>query len=460
MRDTRVLQVGLQIALLLAVGLTIAFVVNNVRSNLQASNIPMGWSFLQQTAGFEISEGVGYDPTETYWQAYLVGVRNTLRVVAYGIVLATIVGVFAGIARLSSNWLVRSIATVYVETIRNTPLLLQLFFWYFGVMMLLPDIKDAANVGDYAVISIRGVAVGWFYLSETGRAWFWWLLAAAVVAAVTWYIQRRRLNAMGRLNSALPMALLAFLVTAAIGYFVTWRTAELPPTVTYELRRGDRGNLFVDGNANGEYDRETDQPMRRVSVGLLSSSGAVVGEALTDEEGAFRIEEPAEEGTSLTWTTPPPVVYSAPALQGFNVRGGRTFSPEFTALLLGLVLYTGAFIAEIVRAGVNSVPKGQWEASRAVGLSASDTLRLVVLPQALRVIIPPLTSQYLNLTKNSSLAIAVGYPDLFNVSMTIMNQSGATVQMFIILMSTYLIFSLITSLFMNWYNKRIALVER
>jgi general L-amino acid transport system permease protein len=154
------------------------------------------------------------------------------------------------------------------------------------------------------------------------------------------------------------------------------------------------------------------------------------------------------------------VVYSPPELQGFNVRGGRTFSPEFTALLLGLVLSTGAFIAEIVRAGVNSVPKGQWEASRAVGLSAGDTLRLVVLPQALRVIIPPLTSQYLNLTKNSSLAIAVGYPDLFNVSMTIMNQSGATVQMFIILMTTYLIFSLITSLFMNWYNKRIALVER
>ena len=166
------------------------------------------------------------------------------------------------------------------------------------------------------------------------------------------------------------------------------------------------------------------------------------------------------EGTSLQWEDPQVLVIDRPVRQGFNFIGGTRMTPEFAGLLLGLVVYTGAFIAEIVRAGINAVPKGQWEASRALGLSGPTIMRLVVLPQALRVIIPPLTNQYLNLTKNSSLAVAIGYPDLFNVSMTILNQTGAEVQMFLLIMATYLSFSLITSLFMNWYNRRIAFSER
>jgi general L-amino acid transport system permease protein len=162
----------------------------------------------------------------------------------------------------------------------------------------------------------------------------------------------------------------------------------------------------------------------------------------------------------LTWEAPGLIVIDRPVRQGFNFSGGMRMTPEFAGLLLGLVIYTGAFIAEIVRAGINAVPKGQWEASRALGLAPATILRLVVLPQALRVIIPPLTNQYLNLTKNSSLAIAIGYPDLFNVSMTILNQTGAEVQMFLLIMATYLSISLITSLFMNWYNRRIAFSER
>jgi general L-amino acid transport system permease protein len=200
--------------------------------------------------------------------------------------------------------------------------------------------------------------------------------------------------------------------------------------------------------------------MRYIPVTLLDEGGNEIATVTTDGNGEYRFLDLETEGVSLIWDTPQPLYYSQPTLVGFNFRGGMTLSPEFFALLLGLVIYTAAFIAEIVRAGINAVPKGQWEASRALGLTANQTLRMIVLPQALRVIIPPMTSQYLNLTKNSSLAIAVGYPDLFNISRTIFNQSGAAVQVFMMIMATYLSISLLTSLFMNWYNQRVALVER
>ncbi|MEZ4831725.1 MAG: ABC transporter permease subunit [Caldilineaceae bacterium] len=215
----------------------------------------------------------------------------------------------------------------------------------------------------------------------------------------------------------------------------------------------------MDTNADADFTDGVDRLLAYVPVTLLDAGGAELGSTITDGDGEFRFFE-LPEGIALRWETPAPLVMSRPQIQGFNFRGGLSLSPEFFALLLGLVVYTGAFIAEIVRAGINAVAKGQWEASRALGLTAGQTLRMIVLPQALRVIIPPMTSQYLNLTKNSSLAIAVGYPDLFNVSRTMFNQSGAAIQVFIMIMSTYLTISLLTSLFMNWYNKRVALVER
>lgn len=458
--DTRVLQALAQILVVVALVAMLAFLANNVSTNLAASNIPFGWTFLRQAAGFEIAEGPAFDPTESYWRAFITGALNTLRVVSAGIVLATLLGLLVGLARLSTNWLVRTISGAYVEIVRNTPLLVQLFFWYFAVILQLPDIKNNISLGDFLILSNRGMALGWLDLSQTGRVWLIWLAVALVAAVVADRMRRRQLDARGKINSSLPAGLAAFVLVAAVGYLASSYTARLPEGVAYELRRGDRGTLFVDANNNTNYDAGVDEPMRRVSVTLHGEDGAVLGAELTDTDGSFRFVDLEAEGTALTWETPTPLVYSAPLLQGFNVRGGRTFSPEFTALLLGLVLYTGAFIAEIVRAGINSVAKGQWEASRAVGLSAGDTLRLIVLPQALRVIIPPLTSQYLNLAKNSSLAIAVAYPDLFNVALTIMNQSGAAVQMFLVIMATYLSISLVTSLIMNWYNKRVALVER
>ena len=218
--------------------------------------------------------------------------------------------------------------------------------------------------------------------------------------------------------------------------------------------------IFADIDGNGAFDLGIDRPLAYVPITLYAGDNQVVATGLTDGDGAFRFTDLPAEATRIEWTTPAPLVISEPMRQGFNFNGGISLTPEFAALLLALVAYTGAFIAEIVRAGINAVNKGQWEASRALGLNTGATLRMVVLPQALRVIIPPLTSQYLNLVKNSSLAIAVGYPDLFNVSRTIVNQTGAEVQGILLVMATYLTFSLITSLFMNWYNKRVSLVER
>lgn len=459
-RDTRILAIIAQIVFALVIVLILGFLIRNMLVGLRASNIPIGWNFLRQEAGFAIAEGPTFNPSDTYLQAYLVGVANTLRVAASGIVLATLVGLFVGIARLSNNWLLRTIAGGYIDLIRNTPLLVQLFFWYFAVILKLPDVRTSIEIPGIGYLSNRGTALTWVYLSEVGRGWLYWLLAALIVAVVVGILRRRQLNQQGRVGTTLTWSFPAFLIIAVVGYFAVDATASLPSNVAYELRRGDRGTLFVDANGNGRFDAAVDRPLARVPVTLLDADGTELGTVATDTMGEFRFFDLEGEGDQLRWDVPAPLVVSTPVIQGFNFRGGLSLSPEFFALLLGLVIYTGAFIAEIVRAGINAVPKGQWEASRALGLTGTQTMRMIVLPQALRVIIPPMTSQYLNLTKNSSLAIAVGYPDLFNVSRTIFNQSGAAIQVFIMIMATYLSISLLTSLFMNWYNKRVALVER
>lgn len=458
--DIRFLRILAQAVLVALVGAFLWIVFGNVSANLASSRIPFGFSFLGSTAGFSISEGMPFNPQMSFGRAFLVGVVNTIRVAVIGIVLATLLGFFVGIARLSTNWLVKTIATWYIEILRNIPLLVQLFFWYTAVVLRLPSVDNALRVGDFFWLSNRGMALAWLYPSQIAGRWLLWLAAGVILAVLVWLWQERRQRDAGEVRGKWLSVLLAFLIPAVVGYFVIQSTAALPDNITYSLSRGDRGTLYIERNNNTRYDPGVDQPMVYVPIKIFSASGEELGSELTANDGTFRFFELAEEGVTLTWETPSPLVYSEPILQGFNVRGGRTFTPEFTALLLGLVVYTSAFIAEIVRAGINSVGKGQWEASRALGLNAGQTLSMIVLPQALRVIIPPLTNQYLNLTKNSSLAIAVGYPDLFNISLTIMNQAGATVQMFLIIMATYLSFSLLTSLMMNWYNKRVALVER
>lgn len=463
-RNEKTLAIIAQAVFVVVVVLVAWFLISNMQARLLAIKGTAGlrFNFLNTAAGFQIGEGTTLTPEDTYARAFVVGIINTLRVTLIGIVLASLLGLFAGIARLSNNWLLSRLAGLYIEIIRSTPLLVQLFFWYFGAILALPDIDTPQDLAGLAILTNRGIAVSTINLSATGAPWLWWLLAALIVGVGGTLFRRYQLRQMGRVGSGFGRGLLAFALVVVIGYVITDFTATLPANTAYELNRGDRGILFVDNNGDGVFDEGQDTPLQFVLVTLLEENGETLATTRTDSGGEYRFYAlPDEvEGASLQWQTPELLVLDRPVRQGFNFIGGTRLTPEFAGLLLGLVIYTGAFIAEIVRAGINAVPKGQWEASRALGLSNATILRLVVLPQALRVIIPPLTNQFLNLTKNSSLAIAIGYPDLFNVSMTILNQTGAEVQMFVLIMAAYLSISLVTSLFMNWYNTHIAFSER
>lgn len=378
-RDARVLAVAGQIVFVLAIVLLAALAYANMMRGLERLGLRLQLGFLSLEAGFGISEGIAYNPGDSYGRAFVVGVVNTLRVSVAGIILATVVGLLVGIGRLSSNWLIRFLSTVYVETFRNTPLLLQLIFWYTGVILKLPPVRQSLSVADRVYLNQRGVFLPRPVPSETFALWAW-TLVACVAAAAAVYAWRRRVA----------------------------------------LREDRPGFPFA------------------------AAAGVLVA------------------GAAISWFALPsaPLEWQVPVLQGFNFRGGIQLSPEFAALLLGLVLYTGAFIAEVVRGGIQSIPKGQWEAAQSLGLRPGMTMYLVILPQALRIIIPPVTSQYLNLVKNSSLSTAIGFPDMFNIGVTIMNQTGQSLPVFGLIMATYLSFSLVTALIMNWYNRRFRLVER
>jgi len=377
--DVRLLRLLGQALFLLVLVAVAGFLYANIRTNMARRGLSLGYDFLAVDSGFFIGEGIPFHPKDPYWYAFLVGVVNTLRVALVGIVLATVLGLFMGIARLSSNWLVNKIASAYVEIFRNTPLLVQLFFWYSAVFLMLPRVRESVALPGGIYVSNGGVVLPWFTPAEGFEIWVRWLAIGALLAAIVYALRRRWLKQVDRPGFPILWALPVFIGVAILGWFLSPQA---------------------------------------------------------------------------------PLKADLPVLGRFRFEGGLHLTTEFSALLLGLVIYTGAFIAEIVRAGILAVDKGQKEAARALGLGSGQVLRLVVLPQALRVIVPPLTSQYLNLTKNSSLAVAIGYPDLFHIAGTILNQSGHAVEMISIIMASYLIMSLTTSLFMNWYNIRVRLVER
>jgi len=368
---------GLALALLLGFG---AFIVGNTVANLSKQGIASGFGFMGTTAGFGISMSlIEYAEEHSYFRVFIVGLLNTLLVSAIGIVLATLLGFVLGIMRLSPNWLVAKVAAVYVEVVRNLPLLLQIFFWYFGILRQLPGPRQSVALFDSVFLNNRGLFTP-EPVPEPGFA-------------------------------AIPGALLVAVVVS-LGL------------ARWARRRRDR----------------TGQPFHTVYVAL----GLLIGLPMLAAAAA---------GFPLRW--------EYPALEGFNFVGGMELIPELVALVVALSTYTAAFIGEIVRAGILGVNRGQIEAAQAVGLRRGPMLRLVVLPQALRIIIPPLTSQYLNLTKNSSLAAAIAYPDLVLVfAGTVLMQTGQAVEIICITMAVYLTLSLTISLFMNWYNRGIALVER
>ncbi len=379
LNDPKIRGILFQLVVVAALGALVWWIVGNTIDNLQRSHIASGFGFLKGRAGFDISDtAIEYSSDSTYARAILVGFINTLIVAACGIVTATIIGFLLGIGRLSRNWLIRAICTVYVEVFRNIPPLLVIFFWYFGVLSVLPLPRDSIHLPFGSYLNSRG-----FYLPKAVWGEGSWLIAVA------------------------------FAVAVAMAWFVARRARQ---------RQMATGQQF---------------PVLWTSVGLIAGLPLL----------AFALS-----GFPLT--------FDMPKQSTFNLTGGFQVKPEFLSLYLALSFYTAAFIAEIVRAGIKGVSRGQSEASAALGLRPAQALRLVIVPQAMRIVIPPLTSQYLNLTKNSSLAIAIGYPDLTATTGTVLNQTGQAVECVVIMMVVYLAISLVTSAFMNWFNAKMALVER
>lgn len=448
-RNTRVLAVVAQIAF---AGLIAGFgwlLWSTMQQNLLKQGIPISFTFLQQPAGFGIAEGPAFDPAQSYLRAFGVGIVNTLRAAIIGVILATLLGIAIGIARLSGNWLLSRLATLYVEAFRNVPLLLWLVFTYAAIRETLPRLREGLSLfGGLVLMSNRGVALVWPVPSASFAAFWPWLLGG-IVLAILGVLWRKLLPTAA--TAAWPLRRVAgILLVVWIGGFVwAWWSTALPPGATVDA---EAEVAFVDQNGNGTHE-EQEPLLAGVGVRAYQPDGM----ALTVADGSFRL--PSSESTPQRFTLhiPFPLTWSLPRIGGFNYHGGMVLSPEFAALLCGLVVYTAAFIAEIVRAGIQSVPRGQSEAAQALGLSSWQAFRLVIFPQALRVIIPPLINQYLNLTKNSSLAIAVGYPDLFSVGLTINNQTGQAIPFVLMIMTAYLTMSLLTSWLLNWVNRRMAL---
>jgi general L-amino acid transport system permease protein len=376
--NQRAIGILLQLIVISLVLAVFIFLGNNLVNNFQEKNIEFGFDFLSSRASFDISDQViDFQPSDTYRQAIFVGLLNSLRVMVVGLILATLIGVTVGIGRLSNNWLVRQLATVYVEILRNTPLLLQLFFWYSAVFLNLPRVADPWVLPGSIYFSNRGISIPW----PAGTALTWLALEFICGSIILTIILVRRRNRAIQQNAAgAPIFWIVFIGIAiativALVWGLDWQQPQL------------------DRNAS-------------------------------------------------------------------TIMGGLNFSPELSTLLLGLSVYTAAYIAEVVRAGIQSVNPGQWEAARALGLKPNLIMRLVVFPQALRVMIPSLTSEYLNLAKNSSLAIAIGYSDIYAIANTIFNNTGRALETLLIVMVTYLIINLIIAAAMNWLNTRVQLPER
>ena len=371
-RDRRTLGVLSQLLILLIVVAIFLFLGNNLVNNLQQKNIGFSFGFLNNAATFDIGDKViDFGRGDSYLKAILVGLLNSFRVMVLGIILATLLGVAVGIGKLADNWLVRQIATVYVDILRNTPLLLQLFFWYSAVFLNLPKIENPLTLLKSVYLTNRGVYIP--SPAGTVSTWLAWgfIVGSTVLMAIIWNkrIQTREWGFTARRQKIL-LVTMAIAIIFAFVWGLNWQQPQL------------------DAEAN-------------------------------------------------------------------TIVGGLHLLPELASLLIGLSVYTGAYIAEIVRAGIESVDKGQWEAARALGLKSSPIMQSIVFPQALRVIIPPLTNEYLNLAKNSSLALAVGYNDLYSIANTISNNTGRSLEILLIVIAIYLAINLIISSFSNWYNARI-----
>ncbi len=585
-RNVKVIGLLAQIVFAVVVVITLFILYRNVTTALGRSNLPADFSFLGFRAGIPIAESlIPYTTNDPYYKAFFIGFLNTLRVALLGVVLASLLGIVIGVMRLSTNWLLRQIGTAYVELIRNTPLAVQIIFWFTAVLTPIPPrVTNPIELPGGIYLSNIGLAVPWVYPSYVFSAWVPWLGAAFILFVVLLVLRRRQLERADRPGNTWLLPLAAAAVVAAIGYAVVDGRASWPENITSDFRadRG-RGTVFIDADQDGVLGRservvpyaetlirleegaleETTQnltesrrvvsstfrfpPFREgefsaatvefadpeqaqglsIHIETFPSDGLVYedrngsgvydpGEELNpetgqgysgvrlrmvlegferrvvaDRDGQVRIPRfnpvaseaaaapavganpgnlfapPAPAGAAETGLNARidivlsgPLVVSYPSIPISNYVGGTSLSTSYLALLLALVVYTAAFIAEIVRGGVQAVPRGQTEAAKAAGLSDYQTFRLVVFPQALRIILPPMISQYLNLTKNSSLAPLAAYAELFAISIIIANQTGASVPVIIMLIAAYLLISLTFAFVLNIVNARLALVER
>ncbi len=369
-----------QLLLLLGLGYFFYTIISNTLANMEARGIKSGFDFLFTASGFDILMTlIPYDATSTYGRTFFVGLLNTILVSIVGIFFATVLGFIMGVAYFSRNWLVNRLSIVYVETFRNIPLLLQVFFWYFAVLAALPSPRESMNLGDSIFLNVRGLFVPEL-IGEEGSNIVYGSFVVAIIA--TWFIRR-------------------------------WA----------KKRQDETGQQFPT---------------------FLTGLGIIIGLPLL-----------------MLLVTGIPFHFEYPELKGFSFRGGITVIPELMALAVALSVYTGTFIAEAVRAGVQSVPHGQTEAARSLGLKESRIMSLIIVPQAMRVIVPLLNSEYQSLVKNSTLATAIGYPDLFTVFVgTSLNQTGQAIEIVFMTMAVYLVINMIISFLMNRFNASVALVER
>lgn len=378
-RNKKIVPIVLQIIFVLVMGTLLWILIHNTRIGLNRMGIQFGFDFLNLRAGFNINEAmIDYGTNDPYGRAILVGIVSTLRVSFFGIILATIIGVVVGIAKMSNNWLLSKVASIYIDIFRNTPLLLQIFILNFAVFLPLPVIQEAIKVGPF-YLSNRGAVIPWFSGNE--NTWIWLILIVIYLV--------------------ISISIFNFLMKK-------------------EIEEGKNIHPFLSAFSTFAF--------------LSIITFFIIG------VGPVSVIIPDHTGTAVT--------------------GGASLTTPFLSVLLALTIFASTYIAEIVRGGIQAVPKGQTEATKALGFMSATAMRLVIFPQAIRIIIPQMTSQYLNIIKNSSLAMAVGFQEIVGVGNTVMNQSGRTLEVIIIMISVYLFFSLTTSLFMNYFNKKFQLVER
>lgn len=588
-RNVKVIGNLAQIAFVIVFLLVIAFMVTNVLSALRKANIPADFSFLGRRAGIPIGESpIRYDSqTDTYARAFLVGVLNTLKVSLVGVVLASILGVIIGVMRLSTNWILRQIATVYVEIVRNTPLAVQIIFWSLAILLTVPPrALNSIKIFGGGLYSNLGLAIPWFFPSYRFSAWLPWLIAALVLGIVVYGYKRRQIIKSELPGNPWPLAIGAFAIVSAISYFLLTSSSQVPSNLATTINNNSGVvHSYLDVNENGqedsdekflahtkvdvklaegrmtaftqsltesgdiiysefrfppvdksEYSKATvsfidaeeaasegykihfyNEPSRGVVYKDLNTNGNFdKGEeyfnddgktkgytaklaldienfhrvVVTDRDGNARVprfklasdssQKATESGPSslfggpdattdtdkkeLEFTVVPnksgPMVLSKPSIPISQYSGGMSLSSSYIGLLLALVIYTASFISELVRAGIMAVPKGQTEASKAVGLSGLQTFNMIVFPQALRIIMPPMISQFLNLTKNSSLGILAGFAEIVVIANIIGNQTGANVPTNMLIIGSYLLISFSFAFILNIVNAKMAIVER